>query len=113
MSSWIILDAATGRPVKPETYLAGRLPVQEHVVEQDFSRLSPLEEDESTFITPWATVPPMALDRNLHVNNTRYLEYSLLTRPDLMRADMRIRDRDRDPETVDPKTAWSILIYPS
>ncbi|GEM_PF-2031892 len=71
-SSWIILDSRSGRPVRPAEYLEGRPTPDEHALEQDFARITPLE---TSCADDWKPVPPTALDRNLHVNNTRYVEW--------------------------------------
>lgn len=70
-SSWIVLNGATGRPVKPETYLGGRPILRENALEQDFSKIAPLEGGGDE----WHPVFYSAIDRNQHVNNTRYVEW--------------------------------------
>ncbi len=70
-SAWIIVDAATGRPSRPERHLELGIVRREYAVEHNFEKLEPLPACDGS----WQPVQPVAIDRNGHVNNTRYLDW--------------------------------------
>lgn len=74
-SAWLILDAATGRPVRPETRLARPWPAVDGPISVPLGRLGKID---SPILPPLPAALPVRasdMDRNRHVNNARYAQW--------------------------------------
>lgn len=92
-SGWVIMDAQTGRPVRPERHLSERLTISERALPVLLSKVSaptPPDPDNEAHrdqagrrlvVTDWQPVRRSAIDRNNHVNNTSYLQWMEDARP--------------------------------
>jgi len=70
-SGWLVVDGASGRPVRPEK-LVGDLPLTESEFDGDLSRIpSPPEAEDG----PQHCVQYHDIDQYRHANNTAYLEW--------------------------------------
>jgi len=77
-SAWIILDAATRRPVRPENHLAPDWRVEEVPLEMPTGKIGGIDEGTATALRDdarWYPVRESDIDRNGHVNNARYVQW--------------------------------------
>lgn len=77
-SAWLILDAGTRRPVRPENLLSPEWRVDEVPLEMPTGKLPGI--DPGTVATMlegarWHAVRPADIDLNNHVNNARYVQW--------------------------------------
>lgn len=77
-SAWIILDAVTRRPVRPENHLAPDWRVEEVPLEIPTGKLDGIARKTAAALlgeARWHPVRESDIDRNGHVNNARYVQW--------------------------------------
>ncbi|MFP4152690.1 MAG: acyl-[acyl-carrier-protein] thioesterase [Alkalispirochaeta sp.] len=75
-SAWVVLDADTGRPVRPERRLSREWAVDEVPLTIPTGKLPTIEHPAELYAaSEWNRVRPSDTDRNAHVNNARYIQW--------------------------------------
>ncbi len=86
-SAWVILDATSRRPVRPERLLSPEWRVPDVALEIPTGKLPGIEQARAEEIledATWYPVRESDIDRNEHVNNARYAQWiadAITTRP--------------------------------
>ena len=77
-SAWIILNAARGRPERPERHLPREWILDTRVLDLPTGKTPTIAESrvaQELGSAQWNAVRPSDTDRNLHVNNARYAQW--------------------------------------
>ena len=79
-TSWLLLDLAAGRPVRPAVHIPEILERDTSVIDPNFREIPAFPEDAEAHEIPW-TIRFHDLDVNGHVNNGQYVQMALAFAP--------------------------------